>query len=90
MLAQFVCHLINNEGAPGAEGVVGFAQQITFSFNLENAEWNSGDDVVAVRNTAFGQFRSNGRRIGIDHAYAPVTGELPGQVARKRGIKFKQ
>src|SRR5437763_17165553 len=48
MLAQFVCHLINNEGAAGGESVVGFTQEITLFFILENAEWNSGDDVVTV------------------------------------------
>src|SRR5438552_13213061 len=41
VLAQFVCHLINDERAARGESIMCLPQKIAFLFDLQNTEWNS-------------------------------------------------
>src|SRR4030095_10863777 len=52
VLTQFVCHLVDYEGTAGGEGVGGLSQEIAFFLDLQNAERNAGNDVIAICNTA--------------------------------------
>ena len=54
VLPEFVRHLVNNEGAAGAQRVVGILEESAFLLDLENAERNAGEDVIALRNAAAG------------------------------------
>src|SRR6202008_4466011 len=51
MLAQFVRDLINDEVAAVRERFIRFRQQGAFLFDFENAERDTGKNVVAVRDT---------------------------------------
>ena len=92
VLAQFVCHLINDEARRRARGPRVFsASRARFFLIFKNAERNSGDDVIAVRDARRSQFtRSESRGICIDHVHARIIGELPAEIAGKGGIQFEQ
>src|SRR5205823_10242848 len=90
VLAQFVCHLINDESTTGSKSVMRLSQEIAFLFDLQNTKRNSRDNVIAVGDATLRQFRTNGRGVRVDHSHARVISELPGQIARKMRIKFKQ
>ena len=65
VLPQLVRHLINDEAAAGRERVVCLLEQGALLFDLENAERNAGNDVVAVCDSGAGQFlRQSG---GVAH-----------------------
>jgi hypothetical protein len=90
MLFQLVRDLINNELATGRERVMGLLQQLPLHLDLENAEWDTGDDKVAGRNAAPAQLARQMGRIIIDHVNTRIIHELPFQVARKCRIEFKK
>src|SRR5215212_1428262 len=47
VLLQLVSHLINDEAAVLCQSFISFVQQRTFLVQLQNAEGNSGENVVA-------------------------------------------
>ena len=52
VLAQLVCHLINNESAARRERVMCLLKQVAFFFVLKNAERDSRNDVIALHDAA--------------------------------------
>jgi len=90
MLPEFISHLVNDEGATGTEGVVCILEQSAFLFNLENAEWDAGENVIALRDTAEGQLLGETGCVAIDHVDARVVGELPFEITREGRVEFEE
>ena len=89
MLLQFVRHLVNDKLAAGRKRVVGLLQQLPFHLDLENAEWDTGNDKVAGRNAAPAQLARQVGRIIIDHVNTRIIHELPFQVARTGSGQYR-
>src|SRR5213596_2826676 len=81
VLPQFVGDLVNDELASLLKRIVRFSQQGTLLVDLENAERDAGEDVIARSETmAFQLVRQRGC-IAMDHMDARITGKLPFQRA---------
>ena len=76
--------------AAGRERIVGFLQERAFLVDLENAERNAGENVIALRDAAALQFLGETGGVAIDHMDARIVGELPFEIARERGIQFEE
>ena len=51
VLLQLVSHLINDEAAVIGQSVMRLAQKRAFLIDIQDAEGNSGNNVIALRNT---------------------------------------
>jgi len=58
VLPEFVRHLVDDEGTAGLERIVSVLEERPLLFDLENAKGNAGEDVIALRDSALGQFFS--------------------------------
>jgi hypothetical protein len=90
VLSQFIRHLIDDEAATGLERLVCFLEQGAFLFDLENAEWNARENVIALRDAAALEFLRQSGGIGVDYVDARIIGKLPAEIARKCRIEFEQ
>src|SRR4029077_3188905 len=52
VLPQLIGDLVNDKFAVGLQRIVRLTQQCAFLFNLENAEWNAGKNVIARSESA--------------------------------------
>src|ERR1041385_3646965 len=90
VLSEFVRYLIDDEAAARRERVVGFPQERPFFVDLQNAERDAGEDVVAVGETETLQFLRKPRRITMNDVDPGIISELPFQIARESRIQFEQ
>src|SRR2546421_9543178 len=89
VLPQFVGDLINNKFAFLFEGVVRFSQQRALLVDLENAEWDARENVIARSETVAFQLERQRRCIAVDHVNTPISCKLPFQRSCKRRIELK-
>ena len=90
VLLQLVRDLINDETTAGRERVVRLLQELTFLVDLEYAERDPGENIVAVRETQALQLLRQTGCISVDHVDTRVIGELALQIARESGIELEQ
>ena len=90
VLPEFVRHLVNDEGAARPERVVRILEQSAFLLDLENAEGDAGENVIALRDAAARELLGETGGVAIDDVDARIIGELPLEVARKGGIEFEE
>ena len=83
VLPKLVRHLVNDEGAAGPERVVSVLEKGAFLFDLENAERDAGEDVIALRDAAAAQLLGEAGGVAIDDVDARIVGKLPLEVARE-------
>ena len=90
MLAQFVRDLVDDEVAAVRERLICFRQQRSLFFDFENAERDSGENVVAVRDAAALQLLQQTRGIPIDNMDARVIRKLATEIPGKSGVQLEQ
>ncbi len=90
VLFQLIRHLINDETAARFERVVRLLQKLPFLFDLENAERNAGENVIAITDAAARQYFRQRGSISVKNMDARVAGKLPAQIAGERGIEFEE
>ena len=66
-----------------------FREQGPLLVDLENAERNSGNDVIAVRDAPALQLIWQSGRVAIDHVNARVIGKLPPEIPGKCRIQLE-
>ena len=81
VLLQLVCNLVNNEATARSKRVMSLLQQRAFLVDLEDAKWNSRDDVIARADAAPLQFSLQVGRVVIDYVDARIVAELTAQIA---------
>src|SRR6266481_2167187 len=90
VLPQFVSDLVNDELASLLKRFVRFSQQRALLIDLENAERDAGENVIARTETVAFQLVRQGGCIAMDHMDARIAGKLPLQRARERRVELKQ
>jgi hypothetical protein len=81
VLPELVRHLVNNELPAIGQRFISFFEERAFLFDRENAERDSGKDVIALRDIAPFEFFGQVRGVAINHMDARIVGELPLQIA---------
>ena len=90
VLPQLISDLVNDKLAVRLKGIVGLSQQCALLLDLENAERNSGENVIArSESTAFQLVRQRGR-IAMNHVHASIACKLPFECSCQRRVEFKQ
>src|SRR2546421_8255625 len=87
VLPQFVGDLINNEFASLFKGVVRFSQQRALLVDLENAEWDARENVIARSETVTFQLERQRRRIAMNHVNTTIGCKLALQCSCERRIE---
>src|SRR5262245_3842812 len=90
VLPQLIGDLVDYEFTVRFQRIVCLSQQRAFLLDLENAEWNAGENVIARSESAAFQLVRQRGCIAMDHMHAPVGGELPLQCSRQRNVEFEQ
>ena len=72
------------------ESIVGFLKKRPFLLDLENAERDTGKDVVAFSKTAPLQLIRQRGSISMNHMHSRIICELPLQISRERRVELKQ
>src|SRR5215831_16889540 len=90
VLPQLIGDLVDDELAIRLERIVRLAQQRALLLDLENAERNAGENVIARSESAAFQLVRQGGCIAMNHMHAPIACKLPFQCSRERRVKFKQ
>src|SRR5450631_1468229 len=90
VLAQFVRDLVDDEVAAVRERLVCFLQQGPLLPDFKNAERDSGENVVAVRDAPALQLLRQTRGIPIDDMDARVIRELAAEIPGKGGIQLEK
>ena len=76
VLLQLVRDLVDNKSATGRERVVRLLKKSALLVDLQNAEWNSGNDVVAGFDPAAMKFSLQVRGVVVDHMNSWIVHEL--------------
>jgi hypothetical protein len=90
MLPELIRDLINDESPAGRDRCMGLLKEGALLPNIEDAEGNAGDDVVAVGDAAALQFLGELRGVSMNHMNAGVVGELSFQISRKICIQLEK
>src|SRR2546422_9828334 len=90
VLFQLIRHLINNKTAAGIQRVVRFLEKASLLADLENAERNSGKNVIAMADASPRALVGQGGRIRMENMHARVVRKLPAEIARKSSIEFEE
>src|SRR4030095_16947562 len=90
VLFQFVRDLVNDESAAGRERIVGLLKQGALLVDLQDAEWDPGNNVIARTDAAPFQFTLTLRGGVVEHVNARIVPELSLQIARESGIDLEQ
>src|SRR6188474_1520218 len=90
VLPQLIGDLVNDKLAVRLKRIVRFSQQCALLLDLENAERNAGENVIArIESAAFQLVRQRGR-IAMDHMHATIACKLPFQCSCQRRVEFKK
>jgi len=90
VLLQFVSDLINDETAAGRQRIICFPQERAFLVDLENAERDARQDIVAASNAAALELERQRSCIPMDHMDTRIGRELPLERTRKCCVKLEQ
>src|SRR5215211_30817 len=90
VLPQLIGDLVNDELAVRFERIVRLSQQRTLLLDLENAERNARQNVIARSEFAAFQLVRQRSRIAMNHVHASIACKLPFQCFCQRRVEFKQ
>ena len=76
VLLQLVRDLVDDKSAAGRERVVRLLKKSALLVDLQNAEWNSGNDVVAGFDLPAMKFPLQVRSVVVDHMDSWIVTEL--------------
>src|SRR4051812_43330457 len=89
VLLQLVRHLIDDKAPVIGQSIVGLAQERALFVDVQNAERDSGENVITFRNATTLQFIRQSGGVPIDHVDASIVRKLSLQVLRKSRVQFK-
>src|SRR5205823_277438 len=90
VLSQLIGDLVNDKLAVRLKRIVRFSQQCALLLDLENAERNAGENVIARSEAAAFQLERQRGRIAMNHMHASIARKLPFQCFCQRRVEFKQ
>src|SRR5512132_654475 len=90
VLPQLVGYLVNDKLAVRLKRIVRLSQQCALLLDLENAERNTGENVIARSESAAFQLERQRSRIALNHMHASIACKLPFQCPRQRRVEFEQ
>src|SRR5262245_4203530 len=90
VLPQLIGDLVNDKFAFRFECIVRLSEQCALLINLENAERNTGENVIARSESAAFQFVRQRGRIPMNHMHPTITCKLAFQGFGECRIEFKQ
>src|SRR5512133_917912 len=89
VLPQLIGDLVNDKLTVRLERIVRLSQQRALLLDLENAERNAGENVIARSESAAFQLVRHRGRIAMNHMHASIACKLPFQCSRQRRVEFK-
>src|SRR5436190_2209070 len=90
VLPQLIGDLVNDKLAVRLKRIVRLSQQCALLLDLENAERNAGENVIARSESAAFQLERQRGRIAMNHMHASIACKLPFQCSCQRRVEFKQ
>ena len=90
VLSEFIRDLVDDEAAAVRERLICFREQRPLFFDFENAERDSGENVIAVRDAPALQLLQQTRSIPIDNMDTRVIRKLATQIPGKSGIQLEE
>src|SRR6266481_1211496 len=90
VLPQLIGDLINDKPAVRHKRIVRLSQQRALLLDLENAERNAGENVIARSESAAFQLVRQRGRIAMNHMHASIACKLPFQCSCELRVEFKQ
>src|SRR4029453_2911532 len=90
VLPQLIGDLVNDKLAVRLKRIVRLSQQCALLLDLENAERNAGENVIAPSESAAFQLVRQRGRIAMNHMHASIACKLPFQCPCQRRVEFKQ
>src|SRR6478736_9708773 len=90
VLPQLIGDLVNDKLAIRLKRFVRLSQQRALLLDLENAERNAGENVIARIESASLQLVWQRGRIAMNHMHAPIACKLPFQCSCQLRVEFKQ
>src|SRR4029453_18442933 len=90
VLPQLIGNLVNDKLAVRLKRIVCLPQQCALLLDLEDAERNAGENVIARSESAAFQLVRQRGRITMNHMHATIPCKLPFQCSGQRGIKLEE
>src|SRR6266511_398822 len=90
VLPQLIGDLVNDKLAVRLKSIVCLSQQCALLLDLENAERNAGENVIARSESAAFQLIWQRGRIAMNHMHASIACKLPFQCSCQLRVEFKQ
>src|SRR5213592_2153063 len=90
VLPQIRGEMVNDKLAVRLKRIVRLSQQCALLLDLENAERNAGENVIARSESAAFQLIRQRGRIAMNHMHASIACKLPFQCFCQRRVEFKQ
>jgi hypothetical protein len=90
VLLQHVSHLVNNERSIVRQGIVGLFQKRALLVDVEDAERDARENVIASRDPAALQLIGQRGRVSIENMHPRIARELALQVPGKGGIELEK
>src|SRR5262245_57370697 len=90
VLPQLIGDLVNDKPAVRLKRIVRLSEQCPLLLDLENAERNARENVIARIKSAALQFVWQRGRVTMDHVYATISCKLSFKCSRQRRIELKQ
>ena len=90
VLSEFIRDLIDDEATAVRKRLICFREQRPLFFDFENAERDSGENIIAVRNAPARQLLQQTRSIPIDNMDTGVSCKLATQIPGKSGIQLEE
>jgi len=72
VLLQFVSDLVNDKLSVRLQRIVRLSQQRALLLNLENAEWDAGENVIARSEAAAFQLERQRGRVAVDYVHTRI------------------
>src|SRR6476659_1363001 len=89
VLPQLIGDLVNDKLAVRLKRIVRLSQKCALLLDLENAERNTGEKIIARIESASLQFVWQRGRIAMNHMHAPIARKLPFQCSCQLRVEFK-
>src|SRR6476646_4086178 len=90
VLPQLIGDLVNDKLTVRLKRIVRLSQQSALLLDLENAERNAGENVIARSEPAAFQLVRQRGRIAMNHMHASISCKLPFQCSCQLRVEFKQ
>ena len=90
VLSEFIRDLVDDEATAVSKRLICFREQCSLFFDFENAERDSRENVVTVRDAPALQLFQQTRSIPIDNVDARVIRKLAAEIPGKSGIELEE